>query len=72
MKRDNLPDDIIKIIFKYRRLLTSENKIVTLIQKNWRKYRIKVLFGRFFMLRYLKDFREWNPDIITFLSKSKL
>ncbi len=72
MKWDNLPDDVIKIIFKHRRLLTCENKIVTLIQKNWRKYRTKVLVGRFFMLRYLKDFRDWNPDIITFLSKSKL
>ena len=41
MKWDNLPDDVIKIIFKYRRLLTCENKIVTLIQKNWRNIELK-------------------------------
>jgi len=72
MKWDNLPYDIIKIILKYRRFLTCENNIAILIQKNWKKYRTKILISRFFMLRYLKDFRDWNPDIITFLSKSKL
>ena len=72
MKWDNLPYDIIKIILKYRRSLTCENNIAILIQKNWKKYRTKILISRFFMLKYLKDFRDWNPDIITFLSKSKL
>ena len=43
-----------------------------LIQKQWYKYRTKVLIGRFHMLRYLKDFRMWNPTIDEFLSRSKL
>lgn len=53
-------------------LFTCENKIVTIIQKIGEKYKTKVMVGRFFMLRYSKNFRDWNTDILTFLSKFKL
>ena len=72
MNWDNLPDDIIRKILYIRREITCGNGAVRLIQKQWYKYRTKVLIGRFHMLRYLKDFRMWNPTIEEFLSRSKL
>ena len=35
-------------------------------QRARRGYRIRVLVGRFRMLRYLHSFREWNPTIELF------
>ncbi len=72
MNWDSLPDDIIKIILKLRREITCSNKAVKYIQSKWNSYRTRILIGRFHMLRYLKDFREWNPTLEEFLSRSKL
>jgi hypothetical protein len=72
MNWDILPDDIIKIILNFRREITCGNKAAKFIQKKWNKYRNRVLIGRFNMLKYLKDFREWNPTLEEFLSRSKL
>lgn len=72
MKWDNLPDDIIIMILNIRRDLTSGYNAAKFIQNKWKKYRIKILIGRFHMLRYLKDFREWNPTLQEFLSRSRL
>jgi hypothetical protein len=67
MKFDNLPDDIIKLIFYYRKELTTYKKTTTYIQSHWIGYRNRALLGRFRMLKYLKEFREFNPSIKQFL-----
>ena len=69
---DNLPDEIINIIMKIRKILTCGNKASTYIQVRWRSYKTKVLIGRFRLLRYLRDFRIWNPTIQDFITRSKL
>ena len=72
MNWDNLPDDIIRMILNLRREITCGNKAAKYIQNIWNKYKIKILTGRYHMLKYLKDFREWNPTLEQFLSRSKL
>ena len=69
---DFLPDDVVKIIFNYRKLLTCQKHAIIKIQSKWRYYKIRILIGRFKMLRYLQDFRYWNPSIYEFLSRSRL
>ena len=72
MNWDSLPDDIIRLILNFRREIICGNRAAKLIQHEWYKYKIKTLTGRFYMLKYLKDFREWNPTLDEFLSRSKL
>jgi len=72
MNWDNLPNDIIKIILNFRREITCGNKAAKCIQDKWNKYKIKILTGRYHMLKYLKDFRRWNPTLEEFLSRSRL
>ena len=72
MKFDNLPYDIIKLIFYFRKHLTASNKASKYIQSHWIGYRIRILLARFKMLKYLKEFREFNPSIKQFLLRSKL
>ena len=69
---DDLPDDIINIIFNYRKMLTCQEPIIIKIQSIWKSYRTRILIQRFKMLRYLKEFRVWNPNIQTFLLRSFL
>jgi len=72
MEWDDLPDEIINYIMNFRKLKTSGYKASTKIQSHWKCYRTRVLLGRFKMLRYLKDFRQWNPNIQEFLLRSRL
>ena len=73
MNWDSLLREIVEIIMNYRRWETcGYNKKARKIQGLWRCYRIRVLVGRFRMLRYLKDFRVWNPSMYEFISRSKL
>ena len=72
MKWDNLPSDLVEYIFFLRKVLTRENPAATKIQSTWYCYRTRILIGRFHMLRYLKDFREWNPNINEFIRRSRL
>jgi hypothetical protein len=69
---NQLPNEIIKIILKYRKLSTCQEPASIKIQSTWKCYRTRVLIGRFKMLRYLRDFRIWNPTIQTFLVRSFL
>lgn len=66
----NLPDDIGYIILDI--IKNNQIKNTIKIQSIWRCYRIKVLIGRFKMLRYIKEFREYNYNIYYFISKSRL
>tara|TARA_Y100000389_G_scaffold83770_3_gene80394 strand:+ start:2326 stop:2577 length:252 start_codon:yes stop_codon:yes gene_type:complete len=63
MKWDELPDDIIKYIMFFRKFKTSGFKASTKIQSLWKCHRTRLLIGRYKMLRYLKEFRIWNPNI---------
>lgn len=71
MKWDFLPAEIIQLIWKFRRHLV-EARIATYIQTRWKKYKTKILIGRFKLLKNIKQFKEWNPDINTFILRSKL
>lgn len=42
------------------------------VQRTWSGYRTRVLMGRFRMLRYLREFRTWNPTLSAFLSRARL
>tara|TARA_B100000085_G_scaffold230236_1_gene216701 strand:- start:440 stop:595 length:156 start_codon:yes stop_codon:yes gene_type:complete len=44
------------------------DKIISL----WKCYKTRVLIGRFKMLKYLKEFRLFNPTLKEFLLRSKL
>uniref|UniRef100_A0A6C0AZ98 Uncharacterized protein n=1 Tax=viral metagenome TaxID=1070528 RepID=A0A6C0AZ98_9ZZZZ len=72
MNWDNLPDDLVRYILFFRKLLMCNHPAATKIQSVWNCYRIRVLIGRFHMLRYLKDFKKWNPTINEFLKRSRL
>ena len=72
MKWDDLPDDLIRYILIFRKLLTCNNPAATKIQSVWLCYRTRILIGRFHMLKYLKDFRKWNPSINEFIKRSRL
>jgi hypothetical protein len=72
MTWDNLPEDIINYIMSFRKIKTSGYKASTKIQCMWKCYRTRVLIGRYKMLRYLKEFRIWNPSIQDFLLRSRI
>ena len=42
------------------------------LQSAWRGYRVRVLLGRFRMLRHIRIFRYLNPDVRVFLRRSRL
>ena len=72
MNWDSLPDDLVRYILVLRKLLMCNHPAAIKIQSVWNCYRIRVLIGRFHMLRYLKDFRKWNPSINEFIKRSRL
>lgn len=72
MNWNKLPNELIKKILNYRKILTCGNICVNKIISIWKCYKIRVLIGRFKMLRYLKDFRLFNSNIKVFLLRSKL
>jgi len=65
---DVLPGDVIQLIFKWR----TRIMYIIRIQSSWRSYRVRVLLGRFRMLRYLHDFRVWNPSARAFLDRARI
>ena len=72
MNWDNIPCEIQQIILYYRKMLTCGDYAANLIISGWKCYKTRVLIGRFKMLRYLKDFRMFNPSLKEFLLRSKL
>ncbi len=72
MNWDSLPCEIINIILDYRKILTCGNYCATKIKSTWLCYRTRVLIGRFRMLKYLREFRELNPNLRDFLLRSRL
>ena len=72
MNWDNLSDDIINIILKYRKYFTCSVNASIFIQKMWKSYKIKVLMKRYLMLRYIKDFRIWNPSANEYILRTRI
>jgi hypothetical protein len=72
MNFDDLPHDIISLIMFFRKIKTAAKKATKYIQAHWFGYKTRVLLGRFKMLKYLKEFREFNPSLKIFLIKSRL
>lgn len=64
----SLPDDLIGLILVFH----DQGAAATTLQKNWRRYRTRVLVARFKMLRCLRIFREFNRDVFCFLERSRL
>ena len=69
---DVLPPDLTQLILQLRRQLMVPPAAARRIQTCWRRYRTVVLLGRFRMLRYLLQFREWNPSASAFLARARL
>lgn len=72
-----LPDDLGRLICRgvardAARRVGMRHAAARRIQAAYRRYRALVLLGRFRMLRYLHDFRDWNPDLAVFLRRSRL
>ena len=65
-----LPYDIIELIISIR--MATINKMSIKIQSIWRCYRTRVLIGRYRLLKYLRDFNRYNPNIQAFVLRSRL
>ena len=72
MTWDKLPQELYEIIFYYRKMIMCENIACNIIISRWKGYKTRVLIGRFKMLRYLQEFRLFNPCLKEFLLRSKL
>ena len=69
---DHLPEDVVRIILYFLSLHSIPHRAAQMMQSVWRRYRTIVLLGRFRMLRYLRDFRDWNPSASAFLARARL
>lgn len=72
---DALPNDVTLLILAWRTRLRRRIRMEAVarrVQAAWHGYRVRVLLGRFRMMRYLRAFREWNPDVFTFLLRARL
>jgi len=67
-----LPNEIIEIIMYDRKIKTCGYSATCKIQSIWRMYKIRLLIRRFISLRYLQEFRIWNPNIRQFITRSQL
>ncbi len=65
-----MPSDLILHILRMRAQMLAD--VASRIQRAWRGYRTRMLIGRFRRLRYLHDFREWNPTAYHFLCRARL
>lgn len=65
-----LPCDLGRDIL--RRIYAARHTAAQCVQCAWRAYKTRVLLGRFRLLRYLREFREWNPDVHTFVARARL
>ena len=72
MTWETLPTDVTLHILALRGRMRHEDASACRVQRIWRGYRLRIMLGRFRMLRYLAAFREWNPDVGTFLRRARL
>ena len=69
---EDLPGDLLELIWAMRRRASLDAPASAKIQAAWRGYRMRVLLGRFRMLRYLHTFRQWNPSASEFVRRARL
>lgn len=69
---DDLSPDIVSLILEWRREVTILPCAATRIQTQWRCYRFRTLLLRYKILRYLRDFRCWNPNAAEFMRRARL
>ena len=69
---DCLPEELTLAILARRAVAIRRERAAQRAQRAWRGYRVRVLCGRFRMLRYLRPFREFNPNLIDFIRRAKL
>lgn len=67
-----LPNDVARDILRRVCASRRHDRAVVCVQRSWRGYRTRVLVGRFRMLRYLHEFRAWNPTVGQFLHRARL
>lgn len=72
MSWDSLPIDIIKYIFYLRKYYSLANYATQKIENAYYNYKLKKLINIYKELKYLKEFRKWNPNIQEFLLRSRL
>ena len=69
---DALPSDVVRVILHWVHRANQPHRDAQRVQRAWRGYRVRVLVGRFRMLRYLREFRAWNPSLGEFLRRARL
>jgi hypothetical protein len=67
-----LPTELVLDILGRRAALIRRETRARAVQAAWRGYRVRVLLGRFHMLRYLAEFRRHNPDVRAFVRRARL
>lgn len=67
----NIPSEIVFMILQHR--LSIRSALATRIQCEWRRYRTRILIGRYHLLRFvLADFRMANVNVASFVGQSAL
>lgn len=67
-----LPPELVLDILARRAHAIGSERRARAVQSAWRGYRVRVLLGRYHMLRYLADFRRYNPDVRCFVRRARL
>lgn len=62
-----LPDDILCLILSF----VKREKNATKIQAFWKGFRTRKHVTRFLCLRYLQEFRHYNPTLSVYLSRCR-
>ena len=69
---DDLPSDIVALILTMRNTMRRRDSAAIRMQRVWRAYRVRMLIGRYRMLRYLQVFHHYNPSLEVFLRRARL
>lgn len=67
-----LPTELALDILARRADAIRRERAAQRAQATWRGYRVRVLLGRYRMLRYLAEFRRYNPDVRAFVHRARL
>ena len=62
-----LPDDILYLILSFMK----REYFITKLQAHWKGFRIRKLITRFLCLRYIQEFRDFNPTASIYLSRCR-
>lgn len=71
MRWDALPKDVTAYILLLRRTAMRRTPSALAIQSSFRRHRVRHLVAQYQTLRYLHEFRRWNPSLSAFLTRSR-